>query len=60
MASPGRRRPAAIWLLLSLLAFLAFGGLYGGLAMLADPSGQAKACSTATRSAASIAPRRRP
>lgn len=41
MASPSRRAPAALWLLVALLAFLAIGGLYGGLAMLADPSGEA-------------------
>ena len=32
-------RPLAIWPLLFLLLFLGIGGLYGGIAMLADPSG---------------------
>jgi hypothetical protein len=32
-------RPAALWILIFLLLLLAFGGLYGGLAMLLDPSG---------------------
>lgn len=35
------KRPMAVWLLVFLLVFLALGGLYGGIAMLADPSGQA-------------------
>lgn len=34
------RRPFAFYLLLFFLLFLAFGGLYGGIAMLLDPSGQ--------------------
>lgn len=32
-------RPLAFWILLLWLVFLAFGGLYGGIAMLLDPSG---------------------
>jgi hypothetical protein len=35
------KRPFALWLLIFFLLFLAFGGLYGGLAMLLDPSGRA-------------------
>ena len=35
------KRPFTLWLLLFYLLFLAFGGLYGGLAMLLDPSGHA-------------------
>jgi hypothetical protein len=33
------KRPGALWLLVFSLVFLALGGLYGGIAMLADPSG---------------------
>jgi len=33
------RRPYTLYLLLFFLLFLAFGGLYGGIAMLLDPSG---------------------
>lgn len=33
------RRPFTLYLLLFFLFFLAFGGLYGGVAMLLDPSG---------------------
>ena len=33
------KRPIALWLLVLALLFLAFGGLYGGIAMLLDPSG---------------------
>ncbi|HSF81473.1 MAG TPA: hypothetical protein VLA49_09580 [Anaerolineales bacterium] len=33
------KRPLPIWLLLFSLLFLAFGGLYGGIAMLIDPAG---------------------
>ncbi len=33
------QRPLILWLLLFLLAFLAVGGLYGGIAMLTDPAG---------------------
>jgi hypothetical protein len=33
------QRPFAIWPVLFLLLFLGMGGLYGGIAMLADPSG---------------------
>ncbi|RJP52516.1 MAG: hypothetical protein C4583_06760 [Anaerolineaceae bacterium] len=33
------KRPFALWLLIFFLVFLALGGLYGGIAMLADPSG---------------------
>ncbi|MHC4440744.1 MAG: hypothetical protein ACYS3S_25630, partial [Planctomycetota bacterium] len=33
------QRPFAVWPLLFFLLFLALGGLYGGIAMLADPSG---------------------
>lgn len=32
-------RPISIWLLIFLLLFLGLGGLYGGVAMLIDPSG---------------------
>jgi hypothetical protein len=34
------KRPFTLWLLIFFLLFLAFGGLYGGLAMLLDPSGR--------------------
>jgi hypothetical protein len=34
------KRPFTLWLLLFFLLFLAFGGLYGGGAMLLDPSGR--------------------
>jgi hypothetical protein len=33
------RRPVVLWPLAFLLVFLGVGGLYGGIAMLADPSG---------------------
>ena len=33
------KRPIALWILIFWLVFLAFGGLYGGIAMLLDPSG---------------------
>ena len=33
------KRPIALWILIFWLVFLAFGGLYGGTAMLLDPSG---------------------
>lgn len=33
------KRPLPLWILLLWLVFLAFGGLYGGIAMLIDPSG---------------------
>jgi len=33
------KRPVALWLLILSLVFLALGGLYGGIAMLTDPSG---------------------
>lgn len=33
------KQPLALWILLLWLVFLAFGGLYGGIAMLLDPSG---------------------
>jgi hypothetical protein len=33
------KRPFALWLLIFFLVFLALGGLYGGIAMLTDPSG---------------------
>ena len=33
------KRPLTLWILIFLLLFLAFGGLYGGVAMLSDPSG---------------------
>jgi hypothetical protein len=33
------KHPVALWLLVFLLLFLALGGLYGGIAMLLDPSG---------------------
>ncbi len=34
-------RPIVLWLLVVFLVFLAVGGLYGGVAMLVDPSGAA-------------------
>lgn len=34
-----KRRPFTLYLLLFFLLFLAFGGLYGGVAMLTDPEG---------------------
>ena len=34
-----KKRPVALWCLVVLLVFLAAGGLYGGVAMLLDPSG---------------------
>lgn len=33
------KRPFALWMLVLALLLLAFGGLYGGIAMLLDPSG---------------------
>lgn len=33
------KRPYTLYLLLFFLLFLAFGGLYGGIAMLLDPGG---------------------
>ncbi|MFZ5809540.1 MAG: hypothetical protein ACOY16_09705 [Chloroflexota bacterium] len=33
------KRPLALWIVILWLVFLAFGGLYGGIAMLLDPSG---------------------
>jgi hypothetical protein len=33
------KRPVALWFLVFWLLFLALGGLYGGVAMLLDPSG---------------------
>jgi hypothetical protein len=33
------RRPLTLWPLLFLLVFLGLGGLYGGIAMLIDPTG---------------------
>jgi len=33
------KRPLPLWILILWLVFLAFGGLYGGIAMLLDPSG---------------------
>ena len=33
------KRPITVWLLVFSLVFLALGGLYGGIAMLSDPSG---------------------
>ncbi len=33
------KQPLTLWILLLWLVFLAFGGLYGGIAMLLDPSG---------------------
>ncbi len=33
------QRPFALWLLVFCLLFLALGGLYGGIAMLVDPTG---------------------
>jgi len=33
------KRPLLLWILILWLVFLAFGGLYGGIAMLLDPSG---------------------
>ena len=34
------KRPMALWFLVAWLVCLALGGLYGGIAMLADPSGR--------------------
>ncbi len=33
------KRPFTLWILAFGLLFLAFGGLYGGIAMLLQPSG---------------------
>ena len=33
------KRPFVLWILIFFLVFLALGGLYGGIAMLTDPSG---------------------
>ena len=33
------QRPFALWLLIFCLLFLSLGGLYGGIAMLVDPTG---------------------
>ena len=33
------KRPFVLWILVFWLLFLALGGLYGGIAMLLDPSG---------------------
>jgi hypothetical protein len=33
------KRPLTLWFLLFCLLFLAIGGLYGGIAMLTDPTG---------------------
>ncbi len=33
------KRPLPLWILVLWLVFLAFGGLYGGITMLLDPSG---------------------
>ena len=33
------QRPFTLWLLVFFLVFLALGGLYGGIAMLTDPTG---------------------
>ncbi len=35
------KRPFIVWILVFWLLFLALGGLYGGIAMLLDPSGEA-------------------
>lgn len=34
------KRPAILWILVFWLAFLACGGLYGGIVMILDPSGK--------------------
>jgi hypothetical protein len=34
------KRPTTLWILIFWLAFLACGGLYGGIVMLLDPSGK--------------------
>ena len=34
------RKPITLWLLVASLIFLSFGGLYGGILMLTDPSGK--------------------
>lgn len=34
------RKPVTLWLLIASLVFLSFGGLYGGILMLTDPSGK--------------------
>jgi hypothetical protein len=33
------KRPLALWILVFFLLFLSFGGFYGGITMLLDPSG---------------------
>lgn len=33
------QRPVSLWLLIFFVLLLGFGGVYGGIAMLADPSG---------------------
>jgi hypothetical protein len=33
------KRPATLWLLIFLLVFLSFGGFFGGISMLVDPTG---------------------
>jgi hypothetical protein len=35
------KRPISLWLLVFLLLFLSFGGFFGGLFMLLDPTGRA-------------------
>lgn len=40
------KRPIILWLLFLGLAFLGFGGLYGGISMLLDPSGALLAMDT--------------
>jgi hypothetical protein len=34
------RKPIILWLLIASLIFLSFGGFYGGILMLIDPSGK--------------------
>jgi hypothetical protein len=43
MEVPMKQRPLTVYLLLFFLLFLAFGGLYGGIAMLTDPDGSSLA-----------------
>ncbi|MCE7860902.1 MAG: hypothetical protein DYG86_14095 [Chloroflexi bacterium CFX2] len=41
MTKNNMKRPPFLWLLVFLLVFLALGGFYGGISMLADPTGKA-------------------
>lgn len=37
--STTNRRPAALWVLLGMLLFLSVGAFYGGISLIADPTG---------------------